>query len=113
MRELALARLSARTETAAGCCVILLLGAILSLSSPYFLTLPNFVNLIESLFGARPILAAGRLRRAGLRRDRHLVHRHGLGGAIPRRLRSPHRTGAAGARRIALGLGRRAWRSAA
>ena len=46
-----------RTETALAAAT-LLAGLILSLSSPYFLTLPNFVNLVEA-YSVTTILAAG------------------------------------------------------
>ena len=89
MRELA-SRLAAHTEMLL-LLVILLLGAILDVASPYFLTLSNIVDLIES-YSVTAVLAAGRVRRAGGRRDRHLVRRHGLGSAIRRGL-CRHRMG--------------------
>jgi len=46
-----------RTETALAA-AILIAAVILSLSSPYFLTLPNFVNLIEA-YSVTTVLAAG------------------------------------------------------
>lgn len=46
-----------RTETALAAAT-LFAGLILSLSSPYFLTLPNFVNLVEA-YSVTTILAAG------------------------------------------------------
>jgi simple sugar transport system permease protein len=56
MRDLA-RRLSGRTE-ALLLLVILLLGVILSLASPYFLTLQNVVDLIES-YSVTTVLALG------------------------------------------------------
>ena len=56
MRELA-SRLSAHTEMLL-LLVILLLGAILTVASPYFLTLSNIVDLIES-YSVTAVLALG------------------------------------------------------
>src|SRR5664280_1702983 len=52
-----LAAVFGRTETALAAAIIVT-GVILSLSSPYFLTVPNLVNLVEA-YSVTTILAAG------------------------------------------------------
>src|SRR5262245_33923702 len=58
MRKL-LAAVFGRTERALAAAIIITI-LVLSLSSPYFLTIPNFVNLVEA-YSVTAILAAGLL----------------------------------------------------
>ena len=64
--------------------VILIVGTLFSLAAPGFLTLPNIIDLLET-YSVHGDHRDGPLRRAGFRRDRHLLRRDGLGGAVLRR----------------------------